>query len=185
MANPAISRAVAESAKLNPDNYKKYSDTIENEFGRAFRADLADVNKMVTDPSLNDKYGGVHFAWNDQNGHFILVDKNNRELQRSTSGPGPGVYTPTGITGPYVNRMLDKMDNINRGIDSLKSVYDNDPTNPNKDVGRYLLGTLQNTGFRPGENITNASEGMAKAIIKTKKPDITLEQLDKVLGLTK
>lgn len=174
MAFPAMSAAVAESAKAMPENYTKYRGAVETEFGAAFRSELGDLNKIIAKPYLN-----AHFGWDDQTGHFILVDKNNRTILPN--------YRTMAVENPnqtYLNTAIEKLDRINKlGIDNLVKVFTTDPS-PNKgDIGNYLLKTLQTSGFRPGENITNASEGMAKAIIKTKKPEATLEDMDKILGL--
>lgn len=171
MASPAISAAVAESAKHMPDNYTKYRGTVENSFGEAFRADLKDLNQLAVGHD-------IHFGWNDQDGHFMALDKNNRPLIAR--------HLPfmADTKQGYIDTMLDKINRINTmGIDNLVKVYINDPNKQGTDIGSYLLKTLQTAGFRPGENITNASEGMARAIIKTKKPEATMDDMDKILGL--
>lgn len=172
---PAMTAAVAESAKAKPENYHNFRSMGETEFANAFRGDLADLNKVMAKPYL-----GVHFGWNSDNGHISLVDKNNRPIQKMERAMA--VENPNQV---YINGMIDTLDRVNRlGIDNLTRVFANDPTKPQgSDIGSYLLNTLQRSGFRPGENITNASEGMAKAIIKAKKPEATLEDIDKALGL--
>lgn len=174
LASPAVTDAVAQSAKFNPDNYTKYRGAIETEFGSAFRSGLSDLNKIMAKPYL-----GVHFGWDDQSGHFVMVDKNNRTVQPN--------YRTMAVENPnqtYINTMYEKLDRVNRlGIDNLVKVFTSDPSANKGDIGNYLLKTLQTSGFRPGENITNASEGMAKAIVKTKRPEITLDEMDKALGL--
>lgn len=172
---PAMVSAVAESAKANPENYHNFRSMGETEFANAFRGDLADLNKVMAKPYL-----GVHFGWNSDNGHISLVDKNNRPVQKMERAMA--VENPNQV---YINGMLDTLDRVNRlGIDNLTRVFSNDPTKPQgSDIGSYLLNTLQRSGFRPGENVTNASEGMARAIIKAKKPEATLEDIDKTLGL--
>lgn len=173
--SPVMTQAVAETAKHNPEAYKNYRDLADNSFVNAFRGELLDLNKIIAKPYLN-----AHFGWDDQTGHFLLVDKNNRPMQPN--------YHTTGIENPnqiYLNEALDKLKRVNEmGIDNLTRVFVNDPTKPvGTDIGTYLLNTIQKAGLRNTGEISGASEGMAKAIIKTKKPEATLEDMDKILGL--
>lgn len=167
LASPKITDAVAETAKTHPENYKMYKDHLENEFGTAYRSDLLDLNKILEKPYLN-----AHFSFNDQTNNFGLVNNKNQPIVRNDRALG--IENPNAV---YLNGMLDKLDLINSATHRISYMHSKDPEGSG-DTPKYLLQLLQTSGFRPGENITNATEGMAKAIIKSKSPDMTPDQVD-------
>lgn len=165
---PAVTNAVRESAKVHPENYQKYSSTMEQEFGTLYRSDVDTLNKRVGGhPEM-----GLHFSYNDITNHFGLVDSNNRPVQRNDRAMG--IQNPGQV---YINGTLDVIDRLNQGVGNLAIIHKNDPAGAT-DTSKYLLQTLQTIGWRPGDNITGATKEMAKAIIKSKQPDMTPEQLD-------
>lgn len=170
LSAPAVTNAVRETAKVHPENYSMYKSTIEGEFGTLYRNDVNDLNKIMQKPYLN-----AHFSYNNVTNNFGLVDNNNRPIKANDRALG--IENPNAV---YINNMLGILARVNGGLDNLSVVHKNDPTG-SKDTSQYLLQTLQTIGFRPGENITGATEGMAKAIIKAHQPDMTPADLAKKL----
>lgn len=168
LSAPAITQAVKETAAVHPENYQKYQSTLEQEFGKLYRSDVLNLNKIMEKPYL-----GVHFSFNDVTNNFGLVDSLNRPVTRNERALG--IQNPNAV---YVNGVLDVLDRVNGGVSNLANVHKNNPQGPG-DTSQYLLQTLQTVGFRPGENINGATEGMMKAIIKTKSPEMTPEELNK------
>lgn len=167
LSSPKITDAVAETAKTTPNNYVLYKNHLESEFGKAYRSDLLDLNKVLEKPYLN-----AHFSFNDQNNSFGLVDNNNKPIVRNPRALG--IENPNAV---YLNGMIDKLDLINSATHKISYMHSKDPEGAG-DTPKYLLQLLQTSGFRPGSNITNATEGMAKAIIKSKSPDMTPGEVD-------
>lgn len=170
LSAPAVTNAVRQTSMYHPENYQMYKSTIEGEFGTLYRNDVNDLNKIMQKPYLN-----AHFSYNNVTNNFGLVDNNNRPIKANDRALG--IENPNAV---YINNMLGILGRVNNGLDNLSVVHKNDPTG-SKDTSQYLLQTLQTIGFRPGENITGATEGMAKAIIKAHQPDMTPADLAKKL----
>lgn len=168
LSQPAITTAVAETAKVHPENYTKYQSTLEQEFGKLYKSDVQDLNKIMAKPYLN-----AHFSFNDRNNAFGLVDNNNRPILRNDRALG--IENPNAV---YLNGVLDTLDRVNKGIANLSYVHKMNPAGPG-DTPQYLLQALQTIGFRPGSNINGATEGMTKAIIKTAAPEMTPDELNR------
>lgn len=174
LSSPGVIEGVKESAKVKPENYVKFQSTLEQEFGRLYKSDVQDLNKIMAKPYLN-----AHFSYDDQNHAFGLVDNNNRPITRNdrTNSTGGAYGQPNQV---YLNGVLDTLEKVNGGIRSLANVQSNSPTGT-KDTSQYLLQTLQTIGFRPGDNISGATQGMMKSIIKSQAPDMTADELNKLL----
>jgi hypothetical protein len=180
MGSPTISQAVAESSKAKPENYQMYRKFMENEFGKLYRTDVETLNKIVKQPNLN-----VHFGFNDTNNQFLLLDQNNKQIVANPRAMG--VQYPNQV---YMNSMLDVLEKVNGGLKNLTQVHLHDPeTQGHQDVPKYLLQALQTVakgpfGYKPGTEstpITGATGGMMRAIIHSQKPDMTIEEVDKLL----
>lgn len=190
LSAPKITDAVVHADKDKPGTFTKYTNHLESEFGNAFREDLLTLNKVVapekvpvdasgmpmrgtvsTDVPLTNKVmSNVHFSFNDKDNSFGIVDKNNRPItQGNLSLKDPNYSTNKGI--------LDRLELVNSALRNLSYVHSKDP-NGSSDTPTYLLKILQSAKFRPGENLTGATEGMAKALIKTKAPELTPQQID-------
>lgn len=175
MTSPSMSMNIAESSKLRPENYVKYQNWAESEYGKLYREDLKTLNKVMEKPYL-----GVHFGYDSDAKQFLLVDSKNRVIQRNERALG--VENPNAV---YINGALDVLDRVNSGLGRLALVHKSNPGGA-KDVDEYLLKTLQTAGFRPGSNLTNATEGMSKALIKSRNPELTPDQLnERFLKLSK
>lgn len=179
LSSPAITQGVKETALVHPDNYVKYQRTLEIEFGSLYRSDISELNKqMVEDFNLMGVgKTKLHFSYNDKTNEYGLVDKNNR----------PVIYNERVVGAQYPdevrkNGILDTLEKVNGGLRNLANIYRNNPQGE-IDPSQKLLQALQTIGLRPGENINGATEGMTKAVIKAKNPDMTPEDLNKkILG---
>lgn len=167
LSAPKITNSVAETAKIHPENYEMYEGTLQKEFGNLYRSDVVTLNKMLEKPYL-----GVHFSFNDKTNSYGLVDNQNRPVQRMERALGN--QFPDKV---YLNSMLDVLDRVNSGIHNLAYVHEKNPAGA-QDTPKYLLQTLQTIGFRPGDNISGATQGMLKAVIKSQAPDMTPEELN-------
>lgn len=179
MTSPAMSAAIAENAKSNPANYQMYKNWTESEFGKIFRGNLQDLNKLLEDQG--DKKA-MHFGWNNSAKQFVLLDGRNNPITRQETGAmtPPTQFGLSKNTG-YVNRMLDTLESTNRGLANMAKVYEVNPGKNEMPLDTYLLRVVQTAGFRPGSNLTNASENMARALIKTNAPEKSLADIDKIL----
>lgn len=175
MLSPGVIDAVSQNAKSKPENYEKMKNWGESEFGSLYRQDLQTLNQVLSKPSTNPRYQGLHFGYDDTTSQFDLRDRAGNVIK--TNPNAVGVQYPDQV---YVNGINDVLTRVNSGIQRLRYLEQHDPTGE-KDVHKVLLQTLQTAGFRPGENITNATEGMAKAIIHARKPDLTPEQVNELL----
>lgn len=171
MTSPAMSGSIAENAKANPANYQMYKGWTESEYGKIFRGDLQDMNKILEKPYLN-----AHFGWNNSAKQFVLLDNKNRPI--SADDRAMGIERPNQV---YLNQALEKLEGINRGLANMAKVYEINPGKNEMPLDTYLLRLTQTAGFRPGSNLTNASENMARALIKTNAPEKSLEDIDKIL----
>jgi hypothetical protein len=179
MTSDKIVNAVAETAKAHPENYTMLRNWTETEFGKVYRSDLQNLNKITSNPELK-----FHFSYDDTTKSYGLVDSKNMPVTRDRNfnviNPNPAFHTPEYKT--YVNDTLDILDRINSGTQRLRSVYLHDPKGDTTgSVDRYILQTLQGAGLRPGEAISGAPAEMAKALMKTLKPEATPEQINKML----
>lgn len=187
LSSPGIVQGVKSTALVKPENYQKFQRTLEVEFGRLYRSTMQDLNKIVAEEGRTSGQGTVSldipveksgksslaFSFNDKTNAFGIVDKNNVPITRENltiRNPKYSLYSG----------MLDRLDLVNSGVANMANVHRNNPQGPG-DTPQYLLQLLQTTGFRPGSNITGATEGMAKALIKSKNPEMTPQQLDKQL----
>jgi hypothetical protein len=170
MTAPAVTMSIAKASEGHPENYKMYKDTMEGEYGTLFRSDLTQLNKLMQKPYLN-----VHFSFNSDNNQFGLVDSRNKPITRNDRALG--IENPNAV---YVNSMLDTLDRVNGGVKNLATIHKYNPEGEG-DTGQYLLKTMQSAGFRPGSLVTGGTEGMMKAVIKSRNPDMTPQQLDKML----
>lgn len=174
LTSPLMSKSIAETAAAHPENYKMYRNTTESWFGQLYRTDVNDLNKVIQKNYLN-----VHFGFDDTNNQFMLVDKNNRKIEYNPRAVG--AQYPDQV---YLNGMVETLSRVNKGLSNMTQVQLNDPeTQGKQDIPKYLLQLLQTSGFRPGENILGATSGMMRAIIRSQKPDITLPEIDKLLGI--
>lgn len=172
LASAGINKGVLETSLVHPDNYKVYQKTLEVEFGRLYRSTLIDLNKAI---SPDKAYLGVHFSFNDKTNTFGLVDNHDRPIPDQSRLPA--VQYPN---ARYIMGLQDKLSLLNSGISNLARIQANNPAGAG-DTPQYLLQTMQTLGFRPGYNITGATEGMMKAVIRSRNPDIKPEELDKLL----
>jgi len=175
LSAPGITQAIKATSLVSPENYKMYQKTLETEFGRLYRATLQDLNKVVADNRL-----GLHFSFNDKTNQFGIVDKDNRPVQESPRMMYGARLPSQYPEAAYVQSMLDKVDLINGGVANMANIHRNNPNAP-VDTPKYLLQVLQTANFRPGSNLTGATEGMMKAIIKSKNEDMTPADLDKAI----
>lgn len=169
LSAPAITASVAETAKVHPENYVKYQGTLEREFASLFRTDIAKLSQITDKTYLN-----AHFSWNDQTNELGLVDKNNRPITRN--------YRALGIEQPnavYLNGALDVIDRVNGGLKNLANVQKMNPQGAG-DTTQYVFQALKDSNFRPGREITGATDAM-KAMFKARNPDATNEDIDKLL----
>lgn len=194
---PSISKAIAETSQAHPENYKMYRGTTESWFGKLYRSDIDTLNKVVngqtipvdssgrpvsgtvsTDTKVTNKsVQDMHFSFDDTNNQFGIVDKNNRPISMKTLSFKDPEYAAKLST-------LETLGRVNRVLANMTQVQLNDPTTQgHQDVPKYLLQLLQTSGFRPGEIIPGATKGMMTAIIKSQKPDLTLKDVDKLLGI--
>ena len=174
LSSEAINKGVRETSLVHPENYQKYQNTLETEFGSLYRSTILDLNTALSGDV------GLHFSFNDKTNQFGLVDKNNRPISedpRITLGSRLPTQYPMST---YVQGIQDKLNLVNSAVVNMARVQENSPGDK-KDTSKYLLQLLQTSGFRPGTNITGATEGMAKAIIQSKNPDMTPQQLDKLI----
>jgi hypothetical protein len=170
LSAPAITDGVAETAKAHPENYQKYEGTLKTEFGRLYRSDVVSLNKIMEKPYLN-----AHFSYNDESKSFGLVDNSGKPILRNDRALG--IQQPNAV---YLNGMLDILDRVNGGIRNLSYIHDKNPQKTG-DTSQFLLQTLQTIGFRPGENINGATEGMMRSIIKTQAPDLPPDKVNELL----
>lgn len=177
MTSDSIVKSVAETAKAHPENYKMMQNWTETEFGKLYRTDIQNLNKTFQNPELK-----FHMSYDDTTKQFGLVDSKNVPITRDSRfnviNPNPAFHTPEYKS--YVNDTLDVLDRMNEGTQHLRKVYEHNPQGaPNTD--KYILQTLQTAGLRPGETMVGASAEMAKALIKTVKPEATPEEINKLL----
>jgi hypothetical protein len=188
LSSPSVVQGVKETSLVKPENYQKFQSTLEQEFGKLYRSDVVTLNKVVEGrtvptgpdgnpvsgplmtnvPVTNKKVQDMHFSFNNETNQFGIVDNNNRPITRDTVGVKDRDKLVT----------LDVLDRVNGGLTNLANVQKNAPQGA-KDTSQYLLQTLQTIGFRPGERISGATEGMMKAVIKAHAPDMTNEDLNK------
>lgn len=187
MTSPGMSSSIAETSKVNPDNYTKYRNWSESEFATLYRDDLKDLNKILSGPfSLNDQdarsipfntparsrdsvnsRNAVHFSYDSESKEFGLVDKGNRPITREVVSP----------LNKNVLNVLDTLDRVNSGLGRIAVMHNSDPQKKT-DTDQYLLKLLQTSGFKPGDNLQGATEGMTKALIKSRNPELTPEELN-------
>lgn len=183
MTSPGMSSSIAETSKVNPDNYTKYRNWSESEFATLYRDDLKDLNRVMAGPiSLTEQPAGalpfgqggkgsggvaVHFSYDSESKEFGLVDGRNRPLTRDRISP----------TNKNVLNVLDTLDRVNSGLGRIAVMHNTDPQKKT-DTDQYLLRLLQTSGFKPGDNLQNATEGMSKALIKSRNPELTPEELN-------
>lgn len=177
MMSPAVINGIKETAKDKPENYQKLLSWGEQEYASLFRQDLQTLNKVIE----KAPYLGVGFSWNDgvkgQLG-FGLVDKTGRPINREDLSRLPAAQYPNAT---YIAGMLDILnDKVNPALQKLHYAKQNDPAGPG-DASQYILQVLQTSGFRPGDTISGATQGMLKAVIKTGNPEMTPQELDKRL----
>lgn len=193
LASDAVVGGVAETAKIHPENYVKFQSTLEQEFGKLYRADLNTLNKVVEGrsvqvdgqgnpikgpvtldtPVTNKRVQDMNFSFNDANNQFGIVDKNNRPITRENLSFKDPEYSAKMGT-------LDVLERVNSGVRNIANVQKSNPQGPG-DTPTYLLQTLQTAGFRPGGTMSGATEGMARALIKAKQPDMTPQEVDKLI----
>lgn len=169
MSAPAITQSVAETAKVHPENYVKYQGTLEREFASLFRTDIAKLSQLTDKSYLN-----AHYSWNDKTNELGLVDNNNRPITRN--------YRAMGIEQPnavYLNGALDVIDRVNGGLQNLANIQKMNPQGAG-DTTQYVFQALKDSNFRPGREITGATDAM-KAMFKSRNPDATNEDIDKLL----
>jgi hypothetical protein len=172
MTSPAVTQSVVETAKSKPENFQKYRNWVESEFGTLFRNDLTTLNKIPP-----KTYLGVGFSWNSDTNTFGLVDKKNRPVTRQQIERLPAIQFPD---QRYISGMLEILeDKVNPALKRIALMHKQDPNAG--DTSQYVLQVLQTSGFRPGDKISGATEGMMKALIKAGSPKLTPEQLDKQL----
>lgn len=188
LSSDAVVQGVAETAKAKPENYVKFRSTLEQEFGKLYRADLKTLNSNVKAASQDVRVvdGQVvkapfefNFSYNDKTNKFGLVDKNNRPITRETAELNQRTSINSNSAG-LVRGTLDVLDRVNSGVANLANVQKNDPQGAG-DTSTYLLQVMQTAGFKPGDKISGATEGMARAVIKSKQPDMTPEEVDKLI----
>lgn len=169
MSAPAITAAVAETAKIHPENYDKYQGTLEREFASLFRTDIAKLSQLTDKPYL-----GAHFSWNEKTNELGLVDNSNRPITRN--------YRALGIEQPnavYLNGALDVIERVNGGLQNLANIQKMNPAGAG-DTTQYVFQALKDSNFRPGREITGTTDAM-KAMFKARNPEATNEDIDKLL----
>lgn len=186
MSSSAITTAVADSAKINPENYVKYQSHMEGEFGRLFRVDVLNLTKAVkasrddvrvVDGVVGKSSFAVHYSWDEANNKLGLVDDNNRPVTRDS----PKLLQAKSVNSPtagYVLGALDVLDRVNGGLGNLANIQKNNPQEK-EDTSTYLFKVLNVTNFRTDADIRGASE-IQKAIVKSRQPDMKNEDLDKM-----
>lgn len=192
LASEGVAKGVASTAIVHPENYVKYRNTIESEFGRLYRSDVVTLNKIFEGKSVQVGPNGqpisgpttldtkvtnqikhdTGISWNNESNSFGLVDNKNRPITRDNLSVRNPNYSALSGT-------LDQLDKVNGGLHSLVNVQKNDPKNKG-DIGQYLLQNLQTVGLRPN-GVSGATEGMIRALIKSKQPDMTNEDVNKLL----
>lgn len=204
MSAPKITQGVKETAKVHPENYTQYQDTLEQQFAKLYRADLQTLmlthQKMISSipvgpdgqpirgpvgtdtPVTNKPTSGLNFSYDSEHSRIGLVDGNNRPITRATLSIRDPNYS--GLSGS-----LDTLDRINSGVKNLAYVYKENPSD-HGDVDEHLLRTLQTSvhgrfGYDDQNPLQGVTPGMMKAIIKANAPEMTPQDLaNKVLRYT-
>jgi len=175
MTSPAIVQSVAETAKVHPENYQKLQNFSEVEFAKLFRSDLGTLTTLTKGP-LPIMPGGtrsiqMHYGYDDVSKQIIPVDEGNKPIDKNAILQRVQ-YDKASFT--HWQSIFDTIDRVNGGINSLKNVQLHNPQGE-QNTDKYLLQTLQTAGrgFAP--------DSIYKAIAKTRNPEMTSEQLDKLL----
>lgn len=190
LSAPAITASVAETAKIHPENYVKYQGTLEREFASLFRTDIQNLNNVI-EASKNDvkvvdgqTYKNpfeIHYSWNDKTNELGLVDKNNRPLNRDSQ-----IFRDMSVRTPHsagvVRGAFDILDRVNGGLKNLANVQEMNPQGAG-DTTQYVFQALKDSNFRPGQ-LSGTTDAM-KAMFKSRNPDATNEDIDKLLKKVK
>lgn len=108
------------------DNYKSFHEV---EFGKLFRADIAQANESFQGQRIK-------VGWDNDNGRLILKDDQGKDLQGASAVPS-------------ISAAKSAIARINNGLGNLKEVYKKE----GGDVGTYLLRTLGNVNGELAQNI--------------------------------
>lgn len=171
MTSPTVTKSIAETARVHPENYQKFQNWSESSFASLYRSDLQTLDQITQKPYLN-----AHFAFNDVTNQFSLVDNNGKPVQRNDRLPA--LQYPN---QKYLSGALDILDRVNGGIANLSNVQKYNPQGQGSDAStaKYLLNTV---GTLLQSNPNNmAAQAMGRAILKAKDPQATNDDLDKRL----
>jgi hypothetical protein len=177
MLSDKIIQSVAQTAKAKPENYTTMKNWGEAEFGSLFRSSVQDLNKIVSGPIRlqgNQLPTSIHFSYDDTTKQFGLVDGKNRPIDQ-TYLDRVGDPSSRGM----LRTAIDNMSFLNSGIKRMQAVYQANPQGE-ENIDKHLLTTLQTLKMNLG-NATGIPGEMGRALIKTQRPELTNEQIDKLL----
>lgn len=179
MGAPLVTKAIAENARIKPENYVKYQTTMETEFTTLFRSDIAQMERLRGNMRLGNVGATkltVNYAFDNEKNKLIPVDQNNMPLDRerllAKAGINPREYG-------QASQLFEVVDRINGGLATLADIQKSNPAGAGN-TSLYLFNTLRRNDFNT-KGVTSTNTDIMKAIIKSSNPKITDEQLDNIV----
>lgn len=176
LSAPAMTNAVRETALIHPDNYAKYRSHMEQEFGGLYKQTIKDLNNLVG--------SGVGYSWNERTNQLGLVDSKNRPIDFNSEIKLGNIPLMTQAYMKWFS-ISDKLKDLNEGIGHMAVIHKNDPRSGQEaDTGKYLFQVLQTMRFSGGDvsgGPSNTILNIQRAMMKSRSPELTNEQLDKAL----
>lgn len=155
MTSPEVSGEIARLSKADPRILANYKDWVNETFAvNLFSRELADLNKVVNDGRFNT-------YWDTENKRFrVEVDPSYPGIVQSQ---GRGNET-SGIVDAQYENVKRTINRINFGLYNVKNVANA----TGDDVEAYLLRTLIDSGFTPGNRMTGFSQSLTDALARAK-----------------